>query len=268
MIGGVLKPFIKWAGGKRWLMDNQHFELPSFSGRYFEPFLGGGAVFFNLAPRCAILADINPKLISTYQAIKDDWRKVYSNLKRFQARHSKDFYYEERARVRRAEHAKAAQFLYLNRTCFNGLYRENRAGKFNVPIGSKDSVLLPDDDFEGASKLLQNAELRVSDFQSVIQEARAGDLVFVDPPYTIAHNSNGFLNYNQKIFSWSDQERLRNCVEAAVKRGARVVVTNANHESIHKLYKDLGNPMMLERSSVISGSSKFRGRSSEAVFVL
>lgn len=181
--------------------------------------------------------------------------------------HSKEFYYQERDRVRRKSHTKAAQFLYLNRTCWNGLYRENLSGKFNVPIGTKSQVLLADDDFKGASSLLESAELKVCDFEETLSDARSGDLVFLDPPYTTAHNTNGFIKYNQNIFSWDDQIRLRQCTEAALNRGAKVVLTNANHETIHKLYTDLGTPEVLSRASVISGSARARGKTTEVLYV-
>ena len=262
-----MKPFLKWAGGKRWLVENQQFELPEFEGRYIEPFLGGGAVYFHVAPKRAVLSDVNPNLISVYRAVRSDWRRVEIELKKMQRLHSSDYYYEERSRLRRTIYTKAAQFLYLNRTCWNGLYRENLSGKFNVPIGTKSQVIMPDDDFEGASKALQNAKLVACDFEDTIKIATTGDLVFLDPPYTTAHNTNGFVKYNQKIFSWDDQIRLRDCVEAASCRGAKVVMTNANHQTIRELYAALGSPNIISRYSVISGSPDSRGQTTEALYM-
>ncbi len=262
-----MKPFIKWAGGKRWLLDNELMSLPSFDGRYFEPFLGGGAVFFHLAPARAVLSDANPRLIETYIAIRDDWQRVVTLLESMQKLHSKSFYYAERDRVRLKPHTRAAQFLYLNRTCWNGLYRENLRGKFNVPIGTKTQVVLPDDNFSETSKLLQNADIRACDFEETLFDARSGDLVFIDPPYTTAHNTNGFVKYNQKIFSWDDQLRLYRCIGAAKARGARVVLTNADHASIRELYADLGTPEIVSRRSVISGSAFARGTTTEVLYV-
>ena len=261
-----MKPFIKWAGGKRWLVNDPQFVLPEFEGRYIEPFLGGGAIFFHLAPKAAILSDINARLVETYSAIKTDWRNVVSALRKMQAMHSSTYYYEERDRVRRTPHTRAAQFLYLNRTCYNGLYRENLSGQFNVPIGTKSQVII-DDEFEGASNLLKTARLESCDFEHTLMEATKGDLVFLDPPYTTAHNVNGFVKYNQKIFSWEDQERLQRCVVAARQRGAKILLTNANHASIHSLYEGLGSPHIMGRASVISGSPSARGRTSEVLFV-
>lgn len=262
-----LRPFIKWAGGKRWLLDSAQLKLPTFQGRYIEPFLGGGAIFFHLAPKQAILSDINSRLIETYSAVRSNWTWVERELKRMQALHSKDFYYAERDRMRRTPHTRAAQFLYLNRTCWNGLYRENLAGKFNVPIGTKTQVVMPDDDFASASTVLQNADLRTCDFEDTLQEAVAGDLVFLDPPYTTAHNTNGFIKYNQKIFSWDDQIRLCRAAEAAASRGAKVVLTNADHKTIRDLYASIGEPEIVSRASVISANASARGRTTEVLYV-
>ncbi|KAA3498386.1 Dam family site-specific DNA-(adenine-N6)-methyltransferase [Rhizobium rhizogenes] len=262
-----MKPFIKWAGGKRWLINDPGFGFPEYSGRYIEPFLGGGAVFFHLAPPEAILSDVNERLISTYKSIRDEWRLVQASLFEFQEQHSKEFYYEERSREHTSSHLRAAQFLYLNRTCFNGLYRENLKGQFNVPLGTKTQVTLSDDDFELASKLLSRADLRAGDFEDVVSEAMEGDLVFLDPPYTTAHNLNGFIKYNQKIFTWDDQKRLMEAIREAIIRGARVILTNANHESIHELYFKLGTPKVVSRPSVISGSVSSRRATTEALFI-
>lgn len=263
-----MKPFLKWAGGKRWLVEGDQIAFPTFSGRYIEPFLGGGAVFFHLKPREALLSDLNEQLVTTYQAIKSDWQSVWRLLETYQKSHSKEFYYEERSRQYDNAIAKAAQFLYLNRTCYNGLYRENLKGKFNVPKGTKDRVLLPDDNFAAASLALANAKLTVADFSEAIAQAQKDDFVFVDPPYTITHSNGSFLKYNQRIFTWADQERLKESVAGALKRGAKVIVTNANHESILDLYSDLGTPKVLYRSSVMAGSREFRGQYSELVYVL
>lgn len=263
-----MNPFIKWAGGKRWLIQTNQIEFPKFNGRYIEPFLGGGAIFFHLSPRNAILSDLNPKLIETYRAIRDSWSDVVSELKKHQSAHSKEHYYEERGRTHQESVLRAAQFLYLNRTCFNGLYRENLAGKFNVPIGTKSAVLLPDDNFELASQLLHKAELNSCDFEETLKQACSGDLVFVDPPYTTAHNLNGFVKYNQTIFSWEDQLRLKSCIVSAKERGAKILLTNAHHKSILELYKDLGRPQIVSRISLISGNSKARIATSEVVYSL
>lgn len=258
-------PFLKWAGGKRWLAENHSSLLAVDYKRYIEPFVGSGAIFFSLQPTSAILGDKNERLIEAYQAIKNDWEKVREILITHHKNHSVEYYYEMRRRKCRTQETRAAQFIYLNRTCWNGLYRVNRQGEFNVPVGTKTNVLLSTDNFEMVSKLLAGAELISGDFESVIDKSRAGDFVFVDPPYTVKHNYNGFVKYNESIFSWDDQVRLRDSVERAVKRGAKVIVTNACHESIKNLYQDLGRLTTLSRASVIAGKSSARGRYEEVV---
>ncbi len=224
-------------------------------------------MFFHLAPSSAILADLNSKLIATYQAIKSNWRSVELLLREYQNKHSAEFYYEERKRPVGSVAEQAAQFLYFNRTCFNGLYRENLKGQFNVPIGSKKNVVMEDDDFAEASRLLRSAKLQVADFAKTISQARAGDLVFVDPPYTVTRSNGSFLKYNQKIFSWQDQERLKTAISAALNRGAKVVMTNADHDCIRELYAEFREPKVLHRKSVMAGSSSHRGRFSELLYV-
>lgn len=263
----TIKPFLKWAGGKRWLLDRPEFRVPEYTGTYIEPFLGGGAVYFAHRPRRAIISDANPRLIETYCAIRADWRAVLDELSLHQARHNSDYYYDIRAEKYSSQASRAAQFLYLNRTCWNGLYRENLKGEFNVPIGTKSSVIFEDDDFGAVSAALQGAEILNSDFEEVIARAAEGDLIFVDPPYTVAHNLNGFIKYNQKIFSWDDQVRLCDSLIRAKGRGARIMITNASHSSIRDLYRDFGEPIEIERRSVISGTPKNRVQTSELLYV-
>ncbi len=260
-------PFLKWAGGKRWLFESKQFELPELQGRYFEPFLGGGAVFFWSLPENAYLSDANDRLIELYQVLRDELTDFLSLLEAHAASHSKDYYYAIRDMEYRTPVGRAAQFLYLNRTCWNGLYRENTQGKFNVPIGTKDTVIYPFDDFEGWSKALVGKEVVHQDFEKTIDLAGEGDLIFVDPPYTVRHNMNGFVKYNQKIFAWEDQERLRDALRRASQRGAKFAMTNADHESIKDLYKDLGTHTQLGRHSKIAGKSEFRAQSTELMVV-
>jgi len=262
-----LEPFLKWAGGKRWLVDGLEELIPSSYDRYIEPFLGGGSIFFNLLPKRAILADVNGRLIETYQAIQSDWQSVLSILHRHQRLHSTEYYYQERSRVRRATAERAAQFIYLNRTCWNGLYRVNLAGEFNVPRGSKNSVLLETDNFEEISSALKRAKLISQDFETTLSVAGEGDFVYLDPPYTVNHNLNGFLKYNEKIFSWKDQVRLRDSVVKAVARGASIAVSNANHRSIRRLYAGIGRMVVVGRKSVIAASALRRGAINELLVI-
>lgn len=258
-------PFLKWAGGKRWLADSYTHLFPETYGCYFEAFLGSGAVFFSLRPEIAVLADANKELIECYSAIRDQWQAVVAQLKIHHRHHSKQYYYEVRKSEPRLPSTRAARFIYLNRTCWNGLYRVNLKGDFNVPIGTKNNVLLDTDNFEELSNILRDIELVASDFETVIERANSGDLIFADPPYTVRHNFNGFVKYNEKIFHWDDQVRLRDCLKRASDRGCLILLTNANHPSILNLYRDDFDIITLERSSVIAAKSVHRGKYEELV---
>lgn len=258
-----LYPFLKWAGGKRWLIKNHSNIFPNKFERYLEPFAGSAAVLFHLQPEKAILTDTNADLINTYSAIKNNWASVVELLLHHHKMHNKEYYYKIRASLPRNQFSKAARFIYLNRTCWNGLYRVNLKGKFNVPIGTKTNVILETDNFEQVSKLLQRVILKTQDFEKTIDLAKKGDCIFIDPPYTVKHNLNGFVKYNETIFSWDDQLRLSKSVLRASERGASIILTNANHQSIRDLYENIGEMRALERNSVIASDSSRRGKFKE-----
>jgi len=258
-------PFLKWAGGKRWFAARYLDLLPPRFDRYIEPFLGSGALFFALNPQKATLADLNADLIETYLAIQKDWKRVSKILDKYQLAHSKEFYYLVRGSQPRSLASRAARLIYLNRTCWNGLYRVNVRGKFNVPMGTKENVVLASDDFCRISMMLRGASLVTSDFESVICRARRDDLIFADPPYVTAHSRNGFLKYNEKLFSWDDQVRLMECLLKAKRGGAHIVSTNADTPSVRKLYEGSFGIRTVTRSSIIAASSSHRGTSSELV---
>jgi len=260
--GGSVQPFLKWAGGKRWLVEKHINSFPCEFNGYFEPFLGSGAVFFSLKPGGAVLSDLNESLVDTYCSIRDDWEQVYSALKRHHGQHSPDYYYKMRSSKPRTPHTRAAQFIYLNRTCWNGLYRVNLNGDFNVPVGTKKNVILDTDDFAAVSKMLEKVEINACDFEETIDRASTGDLIFADPPYTVKHNYNGFVKYNEKIFSWQDQERLSEALKRASARGCYIVSTNAHHPAVVDLYQEF-TLQSLDRSSVIAASAARRGRYAE-----
>lgn len=259
------EPFLKWAGGKRWLVRRSLVRIPDSYNRYIEPFLGSGAMFFSLEPIQAILSDLNADLIATYSAIKLNWRGVASLLGRYQRLHSKTFYYKMRGTAPTSASARAARFIYLNRTCWNGLYRVNLRGVFNVPKGTKENVVLGTDDFRRVSLALEHASLHSGDFEPIIQRAQKGDLIFADPPYVTSHSNNGFLKYNEKLFGWNDQVRLRNCLVEAKKHQAHVLLTNADTPAIRKLYEDCFTVSSVTRSSVIAAGPDKRGIASELI---
>ena len=251
-----VKPFLTWAGGKRWLVSGHRTVLPKAYKWHFEPFLGSGAVFFGLCPSRAYLSDANHALIETYCAIQDNWQSVWERLLWHQRRHSKEHYYWTRASKPRTVTSRAARFIYLNRTCFNGLYRVNRQGVFNVPKGTKENVTFPDDDFAMVAKALRSAHLVCSDFEEELHKARAGDFVYVDPPYTVQHNQNNFIKYNDRLFCWEDQKRLAAVIGEVSRRGALVLVSNANSPSIKSLYSAAEwNYVVLRRHSVLASAA-------------
>jgi DNA adenine methylase len=258
----VLTP-IKWAGGKRWLLPTLLTIFPKTHNWYFEPFAGGASAFFGYSPNRAYLADLNAELITSYIAMRDYPEDVWQKLRVHSRRHSERYYYEVRTSAPRSPTSVAARFLYLNRTCWNGLFRVNKHGAFNVPRGTKDAVLLPVDRPLEISKALRNAHLICSDFEMVVDCASRGDLIYADPPYTVKHNYNGFLKYNESIFNWSDQERLAASLRRARRRGAHVVVSNADHQSVRELYERDFKITKISRHSIISGNAEFRCATSE-----
>lgn len=256
-------PFLKWAGGKRWLASKLVDKAKPISGRYIEPFLGGAAVFFALRPTTSVLSDTNYELVNTYSAIRTDHERVYKLLEEHQRCHTAEYFYRIRDYRPRCEFRIAARFIYLNRTCWNGLYRVNLKGHFNVPIGTKSTVLMPTDNWPAVARALQDSDLQCCDFEDSIDRAQHGDFVFADPPYTVKHNHNGFIKYNDSLFSWADQIRLRDALVRAKNRGARIVVTNAHHKSVRELYQEEFSLEPVMRASVLAASSAFRGRYEE-----
>jgi len=267
-ITSAASPFLKWAGGKRWLTKRFPGLIPKRFSSYHEPFLGSGAIFFHIAPKAASLSDSNHELIATYSAIKDEPGNVMRLLRTHANKHSDNHYYTVRAAQPRTPAGKAARFLYLNRTCWNGLYRVNKDGIFNVPRGTKDSVVFPSDDFGLISRRLKRVRLTCCDFEEALDRAQSDDFVFIDPPYTVKHNYNGFLKYNQSIFSWDDQIRLALAVERARSRGAKILVLNADHESVRDLYRTLGTQLALPRSSVLAADPNFRTKTRELAVII
>lgn len=263
-----LQPFMKWPGGKRWFIHQHSDVLPQTYRRYIEPFLGGGSVFFHLQPEQAILGDTNAELIDLFRMVA--WRRktLEQMLQEHQQNHGKRHYYRVRSAVPDDPVERAARTLYLNRTCFNGMYRVNREGEFNVPKGVKDTILLAQDDFTSAAKLLRRAKIVVSDFQPLIDRARRNDLVFADPPYIVGHNNNGFVKYNELLFKWDDQIRLAEALRKAQERGVKVVSTNAAHAQIERLYPTSRFAIRrVERFSSISGDANGRCQFQEIIIM-
>jgi len=255
----AISPFLKWAGGKRWLFSRYRHLFPRDIETLIDPFLGGGSSFFYLRPKNAVLSDLNPDLINLYKLVRDEPRRITRRLVRYHHAHSKSFFYKTRATKPTSAIDRAAWLLYLNRTCWNGLFRVNLKGSFNVPIGTKDTVFTSIDELDRASIALKRTTVISSDFEAVIDCAKMNDLIFADPPYFDKRSEPRFVKYNSNVFSWADQIRLRDALIRARSRGAKCFVTNANHRSLISLYRDCGTIHKLKRQSVVSGSNKGRG---------
>ena len=259
-----LRPFIRWPGGKRWLVSRYPGLIASpTQGTYYEPFLGSAAIFASIQPKRAVLGDLNPELIATFVAVRDDSEAIEALLDLHHSRHSESHYYSVRSTVPNPGAETAARFLYLNRTCFNGIYRVNQKGQFNVPMGSRQNVRRPEDDYASWSSALKECELIVGDFEDVVQTASKGDLIYADPPYTVRHNMNAFRKYNESLFSWADQERLARVLTKSARKGVRVVVSNANHETVSDLYPSVFSRRAIARNSSIAAASAKRGAYNE-----
>lgn len=261
------KPFIKWAGGKSALLPTLiKFFPPRISIRnYYEPFLGGGAVFFALQPPRAILCDSNRDLIELYQLVRDDVENLIGRLKLFY--NDKDFYYRVREQDPSASSplARAARFIFLNKTCYNGLYRVNSKGKFNVPFGRYTNPLICDAEGLRASSLaLKNATLLNTDFEKAIEDAEAGDFIYFDPPYYPLNSTSSFTSYTSAGFGESEQIRLARVVKDLTVRGVNVMVSNSDSGTIRELYSGFRiNEILASRA--INCKANGRGKIPELV---
>lgn len=236
------RPFLKWAGGKARLIDQIEPFFPTEYGRYFEPFIGGGAFYFHMAPEDAVISDINERLVGAYQAIRDDLPELIERLEVLKKKHSRDHYYRCRTRLNHARSMssveRAALLIYLNKTCFNGLYRENRRGEFNVPMGSyKNPKIFCEDNLVAVSAQLQNTELRVQSFEYVLDEAEPGDLIYFDPPYVPISATSSFTSYVGAGFDLQMQQRLAEVFTELAHRGCHVYLSNSDAPVVHELYR-------------------------------
>lgn len=250
-----LKPALKWAGGKTGLIPQLLRHFPTSFERYLEPFLGGGAVFFALAQRSkSIVNDLNPEITNLYEVIRDEPVKLMQALDVLSESYSEVFYYELRAAQPRNRVAKAARTLFLNKTCFNGLYRQNSRGEFNVPFGKRSKVpkLYDAHHLAQMSRALRKTKLLNQDFEKVIDLAKEGDFVYCDPPYEPLSSTSSFNHYTSRGFSKKEQERLWEACNRAVSRGALVAVSNSDCPFIRKLFKNWKIVVLNSRRSINS----------------
>ena len=260
----LFEPILKWPGGKRRLLRFILPLIPGEFGTYYEPFLGGGALFFALQPRSAVLADKNRDLISAYRQIKTNPEDVISALCDLQ--NNERAYYRVRAWQPDTVVERAARLIYLATLSFNGIHRVNLRGTFNVPYGYKKHLKTCEPlRIREASRILNAAKLKSQDFEQTVQPATAGDLIYFDPPYTTTHGDNGFVKYNARIFTWEDQKRLARTAFRLASRGCSVLVSNADHPSIRELYRGF-DVSVVERYSIMAASGNFRRRITECVF--
>ncbi len=243
-------PFLKWAGGKKRLAATVAARAPSHFARYHEPFLGGGAVFFALRgggySGPATLADASAELIACFTAIRDDIDELIAQLRRLEDTylHASDrakVYYDVRARVPMVPVDRAARMMFLNRTCYNGLYRVNRQGEFNVPHGRYVTPRIIDEpNLRACSAALQGVDLRCEDFEAACDRAEPGDFVYLDPPYQPLSRTSSFTSYTAGAFGTVEQERLRDCFERLTARGVAAVLSNSDHACMRDLYGEHG----------------------------
>ncbi len=238
------KPFVKWVGGKRQLLK-QFIKLglyPPFSfgfnpekNTYFEPFVGGGAVFLDLLPENAVLSDMNFELITTYKVIQQDYKKLISKLKIHKKNNTKEYFLKIRAQNlnKLSDVSVAARFIYLNRTCFNGMYRVNKSGGFNVPYGKYNNPnIVNQENLENISKVLQDIKIKHQDYKETLKKAKKGDFIYLDPPYAPLSPTASFTAYTKEGFGAEQQIELRDTFYELHKRGCLVMLSNSNAETL------------------------------------
>ena len=269
------RPFLKWVGGKRQLLPELRkcVQASGFTGRYHEPFIGGGALFFDLY--CSTLrggkyphiSDNNQNLIDAYMGVRDHVEEVIALLKKHAKAHSKDYYYAVRAKVLESLPERTARIIYLNRTCFNGLYRENSKGQFNVPMGSyKNPKICDEENLRAVSLALNKAKVKQGHFRDVLQQAKSGDFVYFDPPYHPVSKTSSFTSYHKLDFAESDQEELAEVASKLKDKGVFVLLSNSMTPFIKKLYKAHGFTIdTVHATRLVNSKASKRGAIEEAL---
>ncbi|MFT8362774.1 MAG: DNA adenine methylase [Sporolactobacillus sp.] len=274
----LVKPFLKWAGGKRQLLADLKQFYPQDYERYFEPFVGAGAVFMDMQPPKLTINDFNEELINTYIVIQNDLDHLLALLEAHAANHTKDYYYTVRAWDRNGildtlEPAeRAARLIYLNKTCYNGLFRVNSQGQFNVPFGNYNNPNIVNADTLRAvhhyfSERKDTIEIRNEDFETACAAAKKGDFVYFDPPYApITANKQSFVGYTLNGFGEKEQERLRDLFVRLDKKGCFVMLSNADVPLIRNLYQDYApTTHVASATRAINSKSSGRGKVDEVI---
>jgi len=239
--------------------------VPEEFGNYFEPLIGAGALFFRLGPDAGVIADANDELINFYRVLREDTEALCAALKQLKA--SKEEYYKRRAERPRSPLTRAIRFYYLNRLCWNGLYRVNLQGEFNVPFGGRlPKTMCKTENLRRASRILKNVKILHGDFEETTTGAQQGDFVYLDPPYPKgAANRNSFSHYNRTRFTYKDHERLAKTAKTLAERGVYVMITESAHPEILDLYGSGFFKNTVESKSLIAGRSKYRRKVHEAI---
>jgi len=262
------RPFLKWAGGKRQLLREIVERLPNHYGTFHEPFVGGGALFFHLRPRHAVLSDQNDRLIRAYKGVRDNVSGVVDLLSKYENR--KEVFLEMRkvSIDERTDVEVAAWLIFLNKTGFNGLYRVNSRNIFNVPFGNNPRANICDrDTLNSCSRVLQNADLNCEDFEAVLGRAERGDLVYFDPPYVPVSGTSYFTSYTSHGFGPKDQARLRDVALELKRRGVFVVLSNSSAQLVKDLYSSDFSCIPVAASRLVNSKVGARGKISELLII-
>ena len=265
----LARPFVKWAGGKTQLLPELVARMPTHYNHYFEPFLGGGALFFALTPEPALISDVNPELINAYHIIQSDVESLIHHLQ--QHHYDKQYFYQMRHLDRTEDYHtwdpvhRASRFIFLNKTCYNGLYRVNSKGQFNTPFGHyKAPKILDADNLRACSLALQTAQIRWEPFEQVVHRARAGDFVYFDPPYAPLTATSCFTHYSKDGFDTQMQIKLRDICEQLDRQGVRFMVSNSAAPLILDLYQRF-QVDFVEASRSINSKGNQRGKIKEGI---
>lgn len=262
------RPFLKWAGGKGRLIEQYLPHFPRRLNTYYEPFLGGGAVYFHLFSKIksAVLTDLNPELVNVYRCVRDHVEAVLERLKEHQQYHSKEYFYQVRENPGTDAVERAARLIYLNKTCYNGLYRENSKGKFNVPMGRyKNPKIYNPDLLRSVCAALQIAQIEVKSFEAIADLPNHGqDFVYFDPPYYPISATSNFTAYNRYSFGSEDQVRLQKTFAKLARRGIPVMLSNSDCAFIRTLYQDFPTHT-IQAARNINSNAKRRGKITEVL---
>ena len=269
----LVKPILKWVGGKRQLLHEIKPLIPKKYSTYIEPFVGGGAVLFDLQPKCAMINDSNEELMNVYEIIKNNPEELIELLKDHEANNSEEYYYKIRALDRSIEYVsltklqRAARIIYLNKTCYNGLFRVNSAGEFNSPYGRyKNPNIVNEPTIRAISKYFQNNEIEFfnKDYSVILENVKKNSFIYFDPPYMPISSSASFTGYTKSGFSYEQQKELRDICNVLRDRGIKFIESNSDCLEIRDLYKDYKIKTVLAKRYINSDSEK-RGEISEVL---